>query len=191
VTKLLGSCDPLILAVVERLGVELRLGIGLAVELVPKVCSDRPEGTRATCLAEFLCAWFRWSQLLPVLGTDAVSSSPLILKRFQVKIFVTFLGTCVDSRPEQLFHLRVAWPSVVAHAFNPSRGDRGRRISEFKASLVYKVSSRTARAIQRNLVSKNQKPHPHPPKKRVAWCPTAFLAVRTMSMGEGLLPGKG
>jgi hypothetical protein len=34
---------------------------------------------------------------------------------------------------------------------------RGRRISEFKASLLYKVSSRTARAIQRNPVSKNQK----------------------------------
>jgi hypothetical protein len=41
---------------------------------------------------------------------------------------------------------------VVAHAFNPSRG---RWISE--ASLVYKVSSRTARAIQRNPVSKNKK----------------------------------
>ena len=35
-------------------------------------------------------------------------------------------------------------------------GGRGRWISEFKASLVYKVSSRTARAIQRNPVSKNQ-----------------------------------
>jgi hypothetical protein len=33
-------------------------------------------------------------------------------------------------------------------------GDRGRRISESKASLVYRVSSRTARAIQRNLASK-------------------------------------
>jgi hypothetical protein len=30
-------------------------------------------------------------------------------------------------------------------------------ISEFEASLVYKVSSRTVRAIQRNPVSKNQK----------------------------------
>jgi hypothetical protein len=37
-------------------------------------------------------------------------------------------------------------------------GSRGRRISEFEASLVYKVSSRTARATQRNPVSKNQKP---------------------------------
>jgi hypothetical protein len=36
-------------------------------------------------------------------------------------------------------------------------GGRGRRISEFKASLVYKVGSRTARATQRNPVSKNQK----------------------------------
>jgi hypothetical protein len=35
-------------------------------------------------------------------------------------------------------------------------GGRGRQISEFKASLVYKVSSRTARAIQRNPVSKKQ-----------------------------------
>jgi hypothetical protein len=33
---------------------------------------------------------------------------------------------------------------------------RGRQISDFEASLVYKVSSRTARAIQRNPVSKNK-----------------------------------
>jgi hypothetical protein len=43
---------------------------------------------------------------------------------------------------------------VVAQAFNPSKG---RRISEFEASLVYKVSSRTARVIQRNPVLKNKK----------------------------------
>jgi hypothetical protein len=35
-------------------------------------------------------------------------------------------------------------------------GGRGRWISEFEASLVYKVSSRTARAIQRNPVWKNK-----------------------------------
>jgi hypothetical protein len=33
---------------------------------------------------------------------------------------------------------------------------RGRWISEFEASLVYRVSSRTARATQRNPVSKNK-----------------------------------
>jgi hypothetical protein len=36
-------------------------------------------------------------------------------------------------------------------------GGRGRRISEFKASLVYRMSSKTARATQRNPVSKNKK----------------------------------
>jgi hypothetical protein len=36
-------------------------------------------------------------------------------------------------------------------------GGRGRQISEFKTSLVYRVSSRTARATLRNPVSKNQK----------------------------------
>jgi hypothetical protein len=36
-------------------------------------------------------------------------------------------------------------------------GGRGRQISEFEASLVYKVSSRIARATQRNLVSKTKK----------------------------------
>jgi hypothetical protein len=35
-------------------------------------------------------------------------------------------------------------------------GGRGRQISEFEASLVYKVSSRTGRATQRNPVSKNK-----------------------------------
>ena len=35
-------------------------------------------------------------------------------------------------------------------------GGRGRRISELEASLVYKVSSRAARAIQRNPVWKKK-----------------------------------
>jgi hypothetical protein len=43
-------------------------------------------------------------------------------------------------------------------------GGRGRQISEFEASLVYKVSSRTARAIQRNpaileFVCRNRQPN--------------------------------
>jgi hypothetical protein len=37
-------------------------------------------------------------------------------------------------------------------------GGRGKQISEFEASLVYRVSSRTARATQRNPA--------HPQKKR-------------------------
>jgi hypothetical protein len=47
---------------------------------------------------------------------------------------------------------------MVAHAFNPSTQEaEAGRISEFKTSLVYKVSSRTAWATKRNPVSKNQK----------------------------------
>jgi hypothetical protein len=44
-------------------------------------------------------------------------------------------------------------PDVVA--LIPALGSRGRRISEFEASLVYRVSSRTARDTQRNPVLKN------------------------------------
>jgi hypothetical protein len=44
-----------------------------------------------------------------------------------------------------------------AHLESQHLGGRGRRISEFEASLVYKVSSRTARATPRNPVSKSQK----------------------------------
>jgi hypothetical protein len=54
----------------------------------------------------------------------------------------------------------VCQPGVVAHAFNPSIWE-ARQISEFKASLVYRVSSRTVRAAQRNPVSK---------KKKKRWC---------------------
>jgi hypothetical protein len=46
---------------------------------------------------------------------------------------------------------------VVAHTFNPTTwGGRSRQISEFEVSLVYRVSSRTARATQRNPVLKNK-----------------------------------
>jgi hypothetical protein len=45
-------------------------------------------------------------------------------------------------------------------------GGRGRRISEFEASLVYKVSARTARATQRNPVSKKRKKRKKKKKKK-------------------------
>jgi hypothetical protein len=43
---------------------------------------------------------------------------------------------------------------------------RGRWISELVASLVYKVSSRTVRAIQRNPVSENKTKKPQKKKKK-------------------------
>jgi hypothetical protein len=45
-------------------------------------------------------------------------------------------------------------------------GGRGRQISEFEASLVYRVSSRTAKATQRNPVSKKQKQQQQQQQKR-------------------------
>jgi hypothetical protein len=48
--------------------------------------------------------------------------------------------------------------AVVVYTFNPStqEAERGRQISEFEASLVYRVSSRTARATQRKPVWKTK-----------------------------------
>jgi hypothetical protein len=45
---------------------------------------------------------------------------------------------------------------MVAHAFNPSAQEAEAGGFEFEACLVYRVSSRTARATQRNPVSKNK-----------------------------------
>ena len=46
---------------------------------------------------------------------------------------------------------------VVAHTSNPYSRSRGRRISEFKTCLVYRVSSRTTRTTQRKTASKKIK----------------------------------
>ena len=47
---------------------------------------------------------------------------------------------------------------MVVHTFNPSTQEaEAGNLCEFKASLIYIVSSKAARATQRNLVSKNQK----------------------------------
>jgi hypothetical protein len=45
-------------------------------------------------------------------------------------------------------------------------GGKGRQISDFKASLVYRVSSRTARATQRNPVSKTKQTNKNKKKRK-------------------------
>jgi hypothetical protein len=69
-TKLLRSSNPVILGLLEYLGVELLPGVvGLAVGFVPKVCSGHQPR-----LEEPLVGWSSWvpgsywSQLLQVLG---------------------------------------------------------------------------------------------------------------------------
>ena len=51
-----------------------------------------------------------------------------------------------------------------AHLYSQNLGGRVRKISEFEASRVYRVSSRTARTTQRNPVSKNEKIKKEPKK---------------------------
>jgi hypothetical protein len=70
-------------------------------------------------------------------------------------------GVSEDSYNILVYNNKSLEPGVVAHAFNPStREAEAGGISEFEASLVYKVSSRTARAIQRNPASKNKTKNP-------------------------------
>jgi hypothetical protein len=63
-------------------------------------------------------------------------------------------------------------------------GSRGRWISEFEASLVYRVSSRTARATQRNPVSKNktkQNNNNKKIKKKKKWWRIITTLLKTMA----------
>lgn len=83
-TKLLRSCDPVILGVLKCPGVELSLGVvGLAAEICAQICSWhllRVEGIQATGWVWFLNPCI---PLVPVtpgsVGTDVVSYTPLIL----------------------------------------------------------------------------------------------------------------
>ena len=86
-------------------------------------------------------------------------------------------------------------------------GGRGRRISEFKASLVYRVISRTARATQRNLfqktksknknktetyeqqwllktITKHEPPFAHCVKHELPHCFNFFLSFSTLFLRE-------
>jgi hypothetical protein len=82
--------------------------------------------------------------------------------RKEYTFFSLFHGPC--SKIDHIFsHKKTipltidSKPGMMDHPFKPQHsGGRGRQISESQASLVYKVSSRTARAIQRNPVLKKQ-----------------------------------
>jgi hypothetical protein len=75
-------------------------------------------------------------------------------------------------------------------------GGRGRRISEFQDSLVYRVSSRTARAIQRNPVSKkpknkNQKPKTKKKKKKKKFINQIFSFAFSCNFAINMEPKEG
>jgi hypothetical protein len=48
-----------------------------------------------------------------------------------------------------LLYIRIRHQAVVEHGFDPT----GAAVAEFEASLVYRVSSQTAKATQRNPIS--------------------------------------
>jgi hypothetical protein len=78
--------------------------------------------------------------LLPVLTVPQISSSIFLqIITLHISLVRNPLGSWAWWRT----------PLIPQHS-----GGRGRQISEFEASLVYRVSSSTARAIQRNPVSK-------------------------------------
>jgi hypothetical protein len=83
--------------------------------------------------------------------------------------------------------------AVVVHAFNPStwEAEAGGFLS-FKASLVYRVSSRIARATQRNPVSKNQtKPNQtKPTNKQKSSVPKSFFIITCITILKYLLRPK-
>ena len=87
---------------------------------------------------------------------DRVPSSDLC--RHQAHMVHIQTGGYIWSSTSEWVKEMINGQAVVQQAFNPSRlkRGRGRWISEFKASLIYRVSSRTARDAQRNLVSNKQ-----------------------------------
>jgi hypothetical protein len=69
-------------------------------------------------------------------------------------------------------------------------GGRGKQISEFEASLVYKVSSRTARATQRNLSQTNKQTDKQTNKQRNKQTITSSLLRKKSKMiseNEGII----
>jgi hypothetical protein len=67
-------------------------------------------------------------------------------------------------------------------------GGGGRQISEFEARLVYRVSSRTGRAIQRNPLSenknKNKNTKPKKPKKPTNQTTTTTTTTTTKTTNQ-------
>jgi hypothetical protein len=64
--------------------------------------------------------------------------------------------------------IQLTLTDMFRHGKRWGKKKKGRQISEFEASLVYKVSARTARATQRNHVLKKKQKNPKQTNKG-AW----------------------
>ena len=83
-----------------------------------------------------------------------------VMEAYCISLFSVYMGALpvFSTHVHNLRLLTSSWAAVAHYCNLSTLGGRGRWISEFETSLVYRVSSRTARAIQRNPVSK--KPNP-------------------------------
>ena len=82
----------------------------------------------------------------------------MILSGQQQVSFVAAKGGAQSSSPQPIASKRELEPGEVSLAFNPSTWEAEvGKFSEFEANLVCRVSSRRARATQRNPVSKEPK----------------------------------
>jgi hypothetical protein len=79
------------------------------------------------------------------------------LKTATVYLDIIIINKSFKKKKKKDINLGQAWWRTPLIPALGRQGQAAGWISEFEASLVYKVSSRTARAIQRNPVSKNQK----------------------------------
>ena len=106
----LSSCYPVILGILEFLGVELPLAVGVASEFAPKICSwrwpARQEGACATGLVEFLHAWVPLVLVTPTVGDSCcvfLPCDPLILGQLEhlgVELPLGVLGLAVEFVPK-------------------------------------------------------------------------------------------
>jgi hypothetical protein len=88
----------------------------------------------------------------PATGNDVHAYNPSAWEDQEFKVILGYIVTRASLGRSLQALLTICCNKSVR---SQHLGGRGRRISEFEASLVCKVSSRTARAIQRNHVSKN------------------------------------
>lgn len=72
------------------------------------------------------------------------------------------------------------WDDGGALLYSQHAGGRGRRISELEANLVYRASSRTAKTIQRNPVSKTTKT-----LTNVRFCDHVNVKRKVKTVGQG------
>ena len=107
------------------------------------------------------CVWLSWNSLCRPGWPWTQKSACLCLPSAGIK------GVHHHAHLVWIFHLTFFF-SRKREKEDMEMEHRGRLISEFKASLFYKMSSRTARAIQRDPVSKNKNKTKKQKKKKNA-----------------------